>query len=107
MSIPDTRAHLNAGNPVFVRMSEVEKTPVWLEQASGIWLDGFDSVWYDNALILDLLQKNKKVCIVSEELHKRDPAMQWKMFSEISSKNFMLCTDLPEEATKFFCGDAK
>lgn len=107
MSIPDTRAHLNAGNPVFVRMSEVERVPAWLEQARGIWLDGFDSVWYDNALILDLLQMNKKICIVSEDLHKRDPSMQWKMLSEISSKNFMLCTDLPEEATEFFCGDAK
>lgn len=107
MSIPDTRAHFSAGNPVFVRMSEVEKTPAWLEQASGVWLDGFDSVWYDKELILDLLQKNKKVCIVSEELHKRDHALQWKMLSQISSESFMLCTDFPEDATKFFSGDAK
>ncbi|TFF33869.1 phosphodiesterase [Pseudomonas sp. RIT623] len=107
MSIPDTKAHLNAGNPVFIRMSEVERIPAWVDQARGIWLDGFDSVWYDNALILEMLHRNKRVCIVSEDLHKRNPSKQWEMLSQISSENFMLCTDFPEEATEFFFGEPK
>lgn len=107
MSIPDTRAHLNAGNPVFVRMSEVEQVPAWLEIATGVWLDGFDSVWYDADVVESLLKKNKKVCIVSEDLHLRDPIAQWEMLSSINNPNLMLCTDRPEQASEFFLGERR
>lgn len=107
MSIPDTRAQLQAGNPVFVRMSEVEQHPAWLEQAAGVWLDGFDSVWYNAKIIEGLLEKNKRVCVVSEDLHSRPHKSQWEMLSKITSPDLMLCTDHPEQASKFFLGEWK
>lgn len=104
MSIPDTRAHIQAGNPVFVRMSEVERLPAWLEQANGVWLDGFDSAWYDSEVIESLLGKGKRVCVVSEDLHQRAHEAQWEMLSQIKHPNLMLCTDFPEQAQHFFNG---
>ncbi len=106
MSIPDMRSYFEARVPVFTRMSEVELQPVWLECASGVWLDGFHSEWYDDALISSLLANSKRVCVVSPELHKRSHINLWgrlKPFAE--EKALMLCTDFPEEATRFFFGD--
>ena len=38
-------------------MSEVEKTAAWLNQAEGIWLDGFASIWYDGTKLQKILDK--------------------------------------------------
>ena len=103
MSVPDLRMHLNAGNPVFVRMSEVERNPAWFEEAQGIWLDAFGGEWYDMALVRSLLDSGKRVCIVSPELHKRDHAALWDALASLAAHDgLMLCTDFPELAkTKF------
>ena len=103
MSIPDMRAYLQANVPVFARMSEVEKEPAWFEQVSGIWLDSFHDIWYDSNQILTLLDNDKRVCIVSSELHGREFYPLWQMLLPISSHpNLMMCTDLPKHASKFF-----
>jgi hypothetical protein len=104
MSIPDMRSHLDTGNPVFVRMSEVERSPPWLGEAHGVWLDAFGDEWYDIAFIKSLLDTGKRVCVVSSELHNRDPASLWETLSAVSQREgLMLCTDRPEEAQcKFF-----
>lgn len=103
MSVPDLRMHLNAGNPVFVRMSEVERDPAWLEEAQGVWLDAFGSEWYDVALIRDLLDSGKRVCIVSPELHRRDHGPLWDMLLPLAGRaGLMLCTDFPELAQSKF-----
>lgn len=105
MSVPDMRMHLNVGNPVFARMSEVEKDPAWLDEAQGVWLDAFSSEWYDVQLIGALLNRGKRVCIVSPELHGRDPAPVWDTLTELSGReNLMLCTDHPEDAQRKFFG---
>ena len=103
MSTTDIRAYLDAGIPIFTRMSEVEQQPIWLERASGIWLDSFDSDWFDVAVIQRLLNSGKRVCIVSPELHQRPNEILWQRIKPLANeRELMLCTDFPEKATEFF-----
>ena len=107
MSVPDTLDYLKTEFPFYERQSEYEKTTVWNE-ASGFWLDGFHSVWFDHEEICSLLDTKKPVCIVSPELHKRDYRLLWdeiaklvKIYPEFSD-NIYLCTDQPFVAERFF-----
>lgn len=103
MSVPDMRTYLKLGVPTFTRMSEVERDPVWLGQASGVWLDAFESEWYDNAVVLGLLKQGKRVCIVSPELHGRPHQVHWQQLRALAAEpELMLCTDLPEDAAAYF-----
>ena len=103
MSVPDMRAYLEAGVPVFTRMSEVERFPAWLDESDGVWLDSFNDQWYDLKTITDLLSLGKRVCIVSPELHMRDFYPTWQTIKPISEEhNLILCTDFPELAQSFF-----
>jgi hypothetical protein len=105
MSVPDMRQWIKRGLPVFTRASEVERTPAYYAQAQGVWLDAFDSVWYDVGLIEGFLLEGKCVCIVSEELHGRVPQAQWEMIRSAkwaSNDNVMICTDKPVDAKAFF-----
>jgi hypothetical protein len=105
MSIPDMRMHLNAGNPVFTRISEVEQVPIWFDECEGVWLDQFDGVWFDVDFVRMLLDRGKRVCVVSSELHRRDYSRLWKMLQPLAAcENMMLCTDAPEKAKEFFGG---
>ena len=103
MSVPDSRAYLNSDLSTFMRMSEVEKTVAWLDQADGIWLDGFSHIWYDRALLQSILNKGKKICIVSSELHGRDYMELWSLLKSFTHyESLILCTDLPEKAATYF-----
>jgi glycerophosphoryl diester phosphodiesterase len=103
MSVPDMRAHLKVGNPVFARLSEVEREPPWFDQLAGIWLDGFEGHWYDDQLILNLTRQGKRVCIVSPELHGRANADLWSRLRPLAGMpQLMLCTDQPEDARRYF-----
>jgi hypothetical protein len=103
MAVPDMRSYLDVGIPVFSRMSEVERHPVWLDQCAGIWLDSFGPTWFDAHLIGELLATGKRVCVVSSELHQRDPQDLWDiMASHRDAPNLLLCTDLPELARNYF-----
>ncbi|WP_070968044.1 phosphodiesterase [Vibrio sonorensis] len=104
MSIPDMKSYIDSGAvPVFTRMSDVETKPAWLEESNGIWLDSFSDEWYSSKELVDILSIGKQVCIVSAELHKRDPGPQWEVLKEfVNYENLILCTDLPEDATSFF-----
>lgn len=103
MSIPDTRGYMDAEIPFFTRMSEVEKEPAWLEKAEGIWLDSFGPTWYDHTLIQSLIFSEKRLCVVSPELHGRDFKDLWSMLLKYSDhSNLILCTDHPETARNFF-----
>ena len=108
MSVPDMRSYFDVGIPVFTRMSEVEHQPVWLEQSSGVWLDGFKSEWYDNMLINQFIDTGKRVCVVSPELHHRSYEACWKNLKLLcGNKNLILCTDYPEQAAAFFLKSEK
>ena len=102
MSVPDSRSYLNSGLSTFMRMSEVEKTAAWLDQAEGIWLDGFTQhlVRQHNALLNS--EQRQKLCVVSPELHGRDQMELWPLLNSFTHyESLILCTDSPEKAAKF------
>jgi glycerophosphoryl diester phosphodiesterase len=101
MSIPDTRAYLHRRAPVFLRMSEVEMQPPWLEAAAGVWLDAFEATWYTAARIEELLQ-TRRVCVVSPELHGREPHDVWRLLAPMARcARLSICTDRPEELREY------
>ena len=103
MSVPDSRSYLKSDLPTFMRMSEVEKTAAWLNQAEGIWLDGFASIWYDGTKLPKILDKGKTICVVSPELHGRDHMELWPLLNSFKyHEHLLLCTDLPEQASRYF-----
>lgn len=103
MSIPDMRQQLNAGNPVFARVSEVELNPPWLDEVRGIWLDAFNGDWYGPEIIRSFLRRGLKVAIVSPELHKRDHTGLWDSLKTFrDEQDVLLCSDIPEDASRFF-----
>ena len=52
------------------------------------------------------MKNNKKICIVSPELHNRKYEKEWNHYKEIEQQlnitNLMICTDYPELAQEFF-----
>lgn len=105
MSIPDMINQIKDGMNVFTGLSDVLSEPVLLEKSNGVWLDCFNSDWYNSKIIDDLIKQNKKVCIVSADLHKRNTSLQWEVIRScdfIGSDNLMLCTDFPEVAKEYF-----
>jgi hypothetical protein len=107
MATPDIRSFINYNLPVYTRISEYERVPIFENVATGFWLDSFDSLWFDVDYLVWLLQKNKRVCIVSSELHKRDHLTLWNRIKPLANQgNIILCTDFPEEANTFFHGEA-
>lgn len=105
VSFSDMRAYLYADVPVFVRMSDMERSPAGFDLAAGVWLDTFAGAWYDTSLIASLLRRGKKVTLVSPELRDRDPESFWRMIAPLTQEpGLMLCTEWPEIASRFFVG---
>ena len=103
MSIPEMLHYKNIGLKYFSRLSEYEKKTVLINSASGIWLDAFESQWYDKDYLNRLLKNKKNICIVSAELHGRNNQSQWSLLKKFSdSSHLMLCTDYPYEAKEYF-----
>ena len=103
MSIPDMRNYLNEQLPVFVRASDVEQDPPWLEEAAGIWFDSFGADNYDTRRIAEFLGNGRRVCVVSPELHNWPHEPLWmKLKSLARHPALLLCTDYPEDARRFF-----
>lgn len=103
MSLPDTIQQVKAGNPVFLRMSEYEPSPPLLSQAAGVWLDAFETRWWDRQTIEALIGIGKRVCVVSPELHRRPHLDAWEALRPIAAlPSLLLCTDFPEAARAFF-----
>ena len=103
--VPETVVQLRLGLPVFTRASEFERTPVCYDEAIGVWLDDFGASWYTPADIRGFLADGKQVCVVSPELHGRDPAPLWRTLrlnGLAGAPALMLCTDFPERASAFF-----
>lgn len=103
MSVPQMLWYRTLGLNYFTRQSEFETSPTLYEEAAGIWLDAFNSEeWLTPELIIEHLSNGKGVCVVSSELHEREPATLWSKLKRISDRDFYLCTDLPMEAEEFF-----
>ena len=115
MSIPElVSAHRHNIKKIFCRNSEYESSEKVLNLTTGVWIDSFDGI-HRNLInsLLYYLNKNKKIAIVSPELHRKDHKLMYDCwegikFSDIpkNSKEFiMLCTDNPLLAREFFKND--
>ena len=103
MSGPETFRFAKAGLPYFTRHSDIEPEPIMYDNAQGVWLDGFSGTWFDGNLIRRHLASRKRVCIVSPDLHGRDPMELWPHLG-ILPDEAILCTDVPDKASAFFAG---
>ena len=100
MSIPEMVVQHKLGLKFYTGLSDIINSPIMFKEAHGIWLDCFKSDWFCEKDILDLLNKNKEVCIVSPDLHKREYKSVWQKYKNVY--NAMLCTDYPIEAKEYF-----
>ncbi len=99
MAVPDALGWIEAGAPAFTRHSEIEERPAFYDRAAGVWLDGFASEWWTADTIRRHRDAGKTVCVVSPELHGRDPRPAWDRLAGLrSDPRVMLCTDRPEDA---------
>jgi len=106
MSFPDMIHFLKRRMRVYSRISDYEEIPLLYNKAQGIWLDAFHSTWFRSRDILKHLRNGKDVCLVSPELHGRDPLSAWRELKKTMRKRHKgrlgLCTDLPHKARRFF-----
>lgn len=105
MSIPEMVYEMKTELKVYAGYSDILPAPVLLDKACGVWLDSFNSEWFTEKTLISLLDKKKKICIVSSDLHNRDIDRQWTMLknsSVLTNDDIMLCTNYPEKAIDFF-----
>lgn len=118
MAVPDGIIYHKRGfNNLFTRHSQYEKEPSFYEISSGVWMDEFNGEqWITDKIINHHLQNNKKISIVSPELHDINYYLEkkksndlselknrWKEFLEFKDlEDFYLCTDFPDIAKEFF-----
>ena len=105
MSIPDTIGYIKSNLRIFTRRSEYEECSQLIDYAEGVWIDQFQSNWINASLICGYRNREKKVCIVSPELHGREYKEFWEDLREnidLDDSNIMICTDHPIEAERFF-----
>jgi hypothetical protein len=103
MSVPELVSQLRAGMPAYTRASEYEQQPSCLDRAHGVWVDAFHDTWWTVESLVGLAA-DKPLCIVSPELHGREPEHMWSVLREVAQdgRDITLCTDLPERALTFF-----
>lgn len=108
MSVPDMIVQIENGLDVFTGQSDVIPQPILLNKCRGVWLDAFNSDWYDSERLDEIVNAAGRVCIVSADLHKRDTEYQWEQIKKSQSfnnDNLMLCTDKPLAAKEYFYGE--
>lgn len=101
MSIPDYLKSVNHEFKCYARESEYEVlTDAILKTCQGIWFDYFHSFDFKGARIRELLDMDLKVCLVSPDLHGKDPRSYWESLIDQKfhlEENLIICTDIPEE----------
>jgi len=105
MSVPDALGYVRAGLPTFTRHSDVEPDPVLLTDSDGVWLDDFDGGWLGEEQVAAHLAADRRVAVVSPELHGRDHHAvwgQWRYWNVWGHPGVSLCTDHPLEAQEVF-----
>ena len=103
MSLPDTINYYEAGLHFYTRLSEYESPPLLYDHAEGVWVDAFNSDWWDEEVLQSHLDKDKSICLVSPELHQRDHTAAWERLARMNSslrEELLLCTDYPEKANE-------
>jgi hypothetical protein len=97
-SVPEMLKFKKYGLAHALRLSEYEKVLPWDTQV--VWLDSFHSDWWIGDINTFKNLQNKKIVVVSPEIHGRDPRYVWDYIHDSHEKgrqNFALCTDLPIE----------
>jgi hypothetical protein len=105
MSVPDLLSYVNAGLPIFTRLSDYENEPVAYQHSAGLWIDGFQRDWSDFDGLAKFLDDGKRIALVSPELHGRSHQAYWSGLRKsvlCSRPEVLLCTDFPVEAAAFF-----
>ena len=109
MSIPEMAKYSKARFNYYSHVSDICRTPPAIDAASGLWIDCFNRLWYSKDTIVSLSKNFRSICIVSEELHGRDYAGQWRLLRDVLNQekgiNICLCTDHPVIARDFFKND--
>lgn len=96
-SFPDMYHFARRKLPFALRRSDLELEIAM--KSEYVWLDSFNSDWWDETDILKLIQDGYKVVVVSPELHGRDPQEIWRTFKNLllDGVNVGICTDFPRE----------
>ena len=93
-AIPSLIKAIDCGLICACRLSEYEKeiNP----KCTWAWIDSFHKVWYDEALLTSLKEKNLKLALVSPEIHNRKNEI--KKVKKIVKSGLVdaICTDFPE-----------
>jgi glycerophosphoryl diester phosphodiesterase len=102
MSGPETVRYAREGLPFYTRHSDVEPHPILYGQAQGVWLDSFtDDQWIGPDMVNAHVDAGKQVCVVSSELHGREPEPLWERLAPLKGDpHVSLCTDRPDDAKK-------
>jgi hypothetical protein len=106
MSVPDMLGYAAAGLQFFTRHSDVEDPPVLLNEAAGVWVDGFHADWARENVLAAHAAAGKRLALVSPELHRRDHVPFWGVLRSMRRlpPDALLCTDHPIAAQEFFHG---
>ncbi|MDK9365410.1 PI-PLC domain-containing protein [Lelliottia wanjuensis] len=107
MSVPDMLHYIKQKVITASRISELEPEGILSKETAMIWVDGFNYLPYSIKDLMRWLTRNKSVCLVSPELHGRDPKILWTMLKQLpeallNCPRLMICTDHPELAREFF-----
>ena len=58
---------------------------------------------FDETVVTTLLDDGESVCLVSPELHGREPDTLWQYLHSLEDRSgLILCTDFPELAQDYF-----
>lgn len=97
-SIPEMLKIKEAGLQHALRLSEFETEIPW--ETEFLWVDGFNSEWWVDSLLVSQLLSSHFLVFVSPELHGRSHEKAWNYFKNLTEngvKNFGVCTDFPEK----------
>lgn len=76
------------------RLSEFEKDII--PGCDWVWIDSFQTIWYDSEFLNSLKRSGLKIAIVSPELHNRKSDLEQVKEIVNSIKVDAICTDLPD-----------
>ena len=106
MSVPEMVVNQKEHLKFFTRHSDIESECVLYEKADGVWLDSFyKENWPTEEVVRRHLSDNKKISVISPEIHGFPYLPLWEMLKKNrfhEDMRTMLCTDLPEEARRYF-----
>lgn len=97
MSFPELRKYSENQLPFASRMSEVEN--FIHDRSQYIWLDSFEGDWFITQDSIALRESERKVIVVSPELHNRPYMQAWKWVANAmaTNANLFICTDFPSQ----------